>query len=75
VRSAAHDVAFDDPLAAALEAEAACVWHDWAGALIVAAAACAVGGPPCRIVLQRGHVVDIGGGSIPWLLGLAGAEP
>ena len=68
-------VAFDDPLAVALEAEAACVWHDWAGALLVAAAACVAGSSSCRIVLQRGHVVDVGGGSIPRLLRLAGAEP
>jgi L-seryl-tRNA(Ser) seleniumtransferase/D-glucosaminate-6-phosphate ammonia-lyase len=70
------DVAFGEPLAIALEAEAACAWHDWAGALAVAAAAClAAGGSSCRIVLQRGHVVDIGDGSIPGLLRLAGAEP
>lgn len=67
-------VAFDDPLAAALEAEAACVWHDWAGALL-AAAACLAGGSADRIALQRGHVVDISGGSIPRLLRLAGAVP
>ncbi len=68
--------AFDDPLAAALEAEAACIWHDWAGALLVAVAGtCAGGDGPNRIVLQRGHVVDIGGGSIPQLLRLAGAAP
>jgi hypothetical protein len=68
-------VAFDDPLAEALEAEAACVWHDWAGALLVVAAACVAGSSSNRIVLQRGHAVDIGGGSIPGLLRLPGAEP
>lgn len=75
MRSAAPAVAFGDPLAAALEAEAACAWHDWAGALAVAAAACVAEGTADRIVLQRGHVVDIGGGSIPGLLRLAGATP
>lgn len=75
-------------LAEALEAEAACVWGGWAGALVVAAAACVAGedrraiqglpdagGRPNRIALQRGHVLAIGGGSIPQLLRLGGAAP
>jgi D-glucosaminate-6-phosphate ammonia-lyase len=75
-------------LAAALEAEAACVWSGWAGALVVAAAACVAGedrraiaalpdpgGRPNRVVLQRGHVLDLGGGSLPQLLRLGGAMP
>jgi seryl-tRNA(Sec) selenium transferase len=75
-------------LAEALEAEAACLWGGWAGALVVAAAACVAGedpravgllpdpgGRPNRIVLQRGHVLDLGGGSVPQLLRLGGALP
>lgn len=77
-----------EALADALETEAACVWHDWAGALLAAVAGCVAGddpaavralpdalGRPDRVVVQRGDVVDIGGGSILQLLRLAGAEP
>lgn len=77
-----------ETIADALEAEAACVWHDWAGALLAAVAGCVAGadptavralpdarGRPNRVVVQRGDVVDIGGGSILQLLRLAGAEP
>jgi seryl-tRNA(Sec) selenium transferase len=76
-------------LAEALEAEAACLWGGWAGALVVAAAACVAGqdpravrllpgpggGRPDRVILQRGHVLDLGGGSVPQLLRLGGASP
>jgi seryl-tRNA(Sec) selenium transferase len=77
----------DVTLAKVLEADAACLWHDWGAALAVAAAACVTGedlgairalpdprGRPNRIVLQRGHVLDIGDSSIPQMLRLGGAE-
>lgn len=78
----------DIALAKALEAEAACLWHDWAAALAMAAAAVVAGedllavrdlpdarGRPNRIVLQRGHVVDIGDSSVLQMLRLGGAVP
>jgi seryl-tRNA(Sec) selenium transferase len=76
----------DVTLAKVLEADAACLWHDWAAALALAAAACVTGedlgairalpderGRANRIVLQRGHVVDIGDSSIAQMLRLGGA--
>jgi seryl-tRNA(Sec) selenium transferase len=77
----------DVTLAKVLEAESACLWNDWSAALALAAAACVAGedlgavralpdprGRPNRIVLQRGHVLDIGDSSIPQMLRLGGAR-
>jgi D-glucosaminate-6-phosphate ammonia-lyase len=74
-------------LATALEADAACLFSDWAGALVCAVAACIAGedlaamralpdtdGRPDRIVLQRGHVVDLDGGSLLQLIRLGGGR-
>ncbi len=80
-------VSVDDvTLAKVLEADAACLWNDWAAALALAAASCIAGedlgavralpdprGRPNRIVLQRGQIVDIGDSSIPQMLRLGGA--
>jgi seryl-tRNA(Sec) selenium transferase len=70
------------------DAEAACHWQGWPGALIVAVAALITGsdraaiadlprirGRPRHLVIQRGHVVGIGGGSLLQLLRLTGARP
>jgi D-glucosaminate-6-phosphate ammonia-lyase len=84
--SAAADPLSD--LARLLTAEAARVCATPAGALVVAVAACIAGtelaavqrlpdtaGRPRRIVLQRGHAIELGGVPLLQLLRLAGAEP
>ncbi|MEK0083875.1 hypothetical protein [Benzoatithermus flavus] len=77
-----------ETLARLLTAEAAHLCRSLAGAVVVAAAACIAGndlgavlrlpeaaGRRRRMVLQRGHVVELDGVSLLHLLRFAGAEP
>ena len=70
--------------ATALEAEAACVWANLAGAVVAAVAACVCGTHPGhvvalpatagRVVIPRAHLVEVAGGSLVQLVRLGGAE-
>ena len=74
-----------DRIATALEAEAACVWANLAGAVVAAVAACVCGTHPGhvlalpatagRVVIPRAHMLEVAGGSLVQLVRLGGAEP